>query len=91
MGGWGLEDADPIQARIASGLDEARRKGKILGRPKRTVLAKAKLLEKHRDVVRLLRANHSVRNAAKISGKGGSTVQRVKAALVKMSTPVDKS
>ena len=38
-------------------------------------------LAKHKDVVRLLKEGHSVRNAAKITGKGASTVQRVKAAL----------
>jgi transposase len=32
-------------------------------------------------LVKLLRAGQSIRNAAKIAGKGVSTVQRVKAAL----------
>ena len=39
------------------------------------------LLQKHKDIVRLLKAGQSVRNAAKISAKGNSTVQRVKLAL----------
>lgn len=68
-----------LKARIASGLAEARRRGKKLGRPLGTRLSPAELLEKHRDVVRLLKNGHSVRNAAKIAGKGASTVQRVKA------------
>ncbi|MGI9089186.1 MAG: recombinase family protein [Chthoniobacterales bacterium] len=43
--------------------------------------AQSKFLEKHRDIVRLLKSGQSVRNAAKIADKGGSTVQRVKAML----------
>lgn len=64
-----------------SGLAEARRKGVQLGRPKGTTLTAAKFLKKHADIVRLLRDNQSVRHAAKVTGKGNSTVQRVKAAL----------
>ena len=39
------------------------------------------MLAKHKDVVRLLKDGQSVRNTAKITSKGNSTVQRVKAAL----------
>jgi transposase-like protein len=38
-------------------------------------------LRKHKDIVRLLNARQSIRNTAKITGKGISTVQRVKSAL----------
>ena len=41
-------------------------------------------LAAHKDVVKQLRAGHSIRNTAKITGKSISTVQRVKAAM-----PVD--
>lgn len=67
--------------RINSGLLEARRKGKRLGRPKGSTVPIGQLLEKHQDVVRLLRAGQSLRHAAKISGKAKLTVQRVKAAM----------
>ena len=63
------------------GLAEARRKGVKLGRPSGTSLSGDDLLAKHRDIVKALKAGQSVRNAAKITGKGPSTVQRVKAAL----------
>ena len=56
-------------------------KGRTLGRPQGTGLEAAALLEKHKDVVKHLKAGQSVRNAAKITGKGASTIQRVKAAL----------
>ena len=74
-------EKDTLRERINSGLAEARRKGVKLGRPEGTGLEAAELLEKHKDVVKLLKAGQSVRNAAKIAGKGNSTVQRVKAAL----------
>jgi hypothetical protein len=41
----------------------------------------AEAVQKHKDIWRLLKAGHSIRNAAKIAGKGVSTVQRVKLAL----------
>jgi DNA invertase Pin-like site-specific DNA recombinase len=74
-------EIETLVERIKSGLSEARRKGKVLGRPKGTNLSIAALLERHRDIVRQLRAGQSIRNSAKITAKGISTVQRVKLAL----------
>lgn len=74
-------EIDTLRERINSGLAEARRKGVKLGRPEGTGLDAADLLAKHKDIVRALKGGQSVRNAAKITGKGVSTVQRVKAAL----------
>ena len=70
-----------LRARIMSGLAEARRQGKKLGRPAGSILPAAKLLEKHRDVARLLKSGQSIRNTAKLSEKSISTVQRVKSLL----------
>jgi len=74
-------EIETLVERIKSGLAEARRKGKALGRPKGTNLSTAAFLERHRDIVRQLRSGQSVRNSAKITAKGVSTVQRVKVAL----------
>jgi DNA invertase Pin-like site-specific DNA recombinase len=74
-------EVETLTARINSGLAEARRKGRTLGRPKGTTMETADFLQKHRDILRQLRAGQSVRNAAKITGKGISTVQRVRLAL----------
>ena len=74
-------ERETLSERIKSGLAEARRKGRRLGRPKGTALSVCDLLAKHKDVARKLREGHSVRNTAKITGKGASTVQRVKAAM----------
>ena len=74
-------EKDTLRERINSGLAEARRKGVTLGRPVGSGLDGASLVEKHRDIVKHLRAGQSVRNTAKITGKGMSTVQRVKAVV----------
>jgi DNA invertase Pin-like site-specific DNA recombinase len=74
-------ELEVLRARIASGLAEARRNGKTLGRPAGSVLPPAEFLRKHRDVVRLLKAGQSIRNTAKLADKGISTVQRVRVAL----------
>jgi DNA invertase Pin-like site-specific DNA recombinase len=74
-------ELEVLKARIMSGLAEARRQGKTLGRPVGSVLSRAEFLRKHRDVVRLLKGGQSIRNAAKIAGKGVSTVQRVCAVI----------
>lgn len=71
-------EVELLRERINSGLAEARRKGVKLGRPLGTKLDREVFLKKHRDIWRLLKAGHSVRNTAKISGKGVSTVQRIK-------------
>jgi len=81
-------ETETLRERINSGLAEARRKGVKLGRPKGTSLEASELLAKHKDIVRLLKDGQSVRNTAKITGKGGSTVQRVKAAIESSSLRV---
>jgi DNA invertase Pin-like site-specific DNA recombinase len=72
-------EIEVLRERINSGLAEARRKGVRLGRPPGTTLDRDIFLRRHNDIVRLLRSGQSVRHAAKLCGKGVSTVQRVKA------------
>lgn len=74
-------ERETLSERIRSGLAEARRKGRKLGRPAGTTDSQKEFLAKHTDIIRRLKEGHSVRNTAKITGKGGSTVQRVKAVL----------
>jgi len=74
-------EVETLRERIHSGLAEARRKGVRLGRPKGTTLDRAEFAQKHKDILRQLKSGHSVRNTAKITGKGISTVQRVKLIL----------
>ena len=74
-------ERETLSERIKSGLAEARRKGRTLGRPLGSRFLKKDLLAKHPDITRRIKEGHSVRNTAKITGKGVSTVQRVKAAM----------
>jgi DNA invertase Pin-like site-specific DNA recombinase len=78
-------ELETLRARILSGLGVARRNGKVLGRRKGSTLSRVAFLQKHPDIIRLLRSGQSVRNTAKIANKGGSTVQRVKASLANKS------
>jgi DNA invertase Pin-like site-specific DNA recombinase len=75
-----VNERETLVERIKSGLAEARRKGVKLGR-REGKATHAELLAKHPDIVRGLKQGWSVRNTAKLTDKGGSTVQRVKAAM----------
>lgn len=74
-------EVEVLRERINSGLAQARRKGVVLGRPKGSSMTNDAVLSKHADLVRLPKQGQSIRNAGKISGKGFSTVQRVKKIL----------
>lgn len=74
-------EVETLRERIKSGLDEARRRGQRLGRPAGSGMSADVRLGKHKDIVKLLREGHSVRNAAAITGRAPGTVQRVRALL----------
>jgi DNA invertase Pin-like site-specific DNA recombinase len=76
-----LAERETLRDRIVSGLDAARRRGTSLGRPVGTSVPPEQLLAKHADVVRLLRAGKSLRDVAARTGKGTSTVKRIKGLL----------
>lgn len=81
LAGLARNETEERRDRIMSGLATARRKGKKLGRPKGTTTPREEFLANHKDVIKQLKAGQSIRNAAKITGKGTSTVQRVKSAM----------
>jgi len=74
-------ESETLRERIKSGLALARKRGITLGRRKGTALSREDFLRKHKDILRQLKTQQSLRNTAKIVGKALSTVQRVKAAL----------
>lgn len=76
-------EKETLVERTLSGLAEARRKGVTLGRPVGTTTDPAALLAKHADITRLLRAGHSIRHAAAITGKAKGTVETVKRILAR--------
>lgn len=74
-------ERETLVERINSGLAEARRKGKTLGRPKGSAMLPKDRVAKHKDILRLLSARtFSLRQIASITKKSKLTVQRVKAA-----------
>jgi len=74
-------EIEVLSMRVRSGLAQAKRNGVKLGRPVGSSISIEMFLKKHSDIVRLLKDDQSVRNTGKITGKGFSTVQRVKAAM----------
>jgi DNA invertase Pin-like site-specific DNA recombinase len=76
-----LAERETLRERIVSGLEAAKRRGRTLGRPVGTVMPPEQLLARHADVVRLLRAGKSLRDVAARTGKGTSTVKRIKAMM----------
>lgn len=63
---------------IKNGLIKAKERGMTLGRPIGTTQSNTELLEKHGDIIACLRDGYSIRSIARMTNKGGSTVQRVK-------------
>lgn len=74
-------ERETLRERILSGMEEARRQGKKIGRPDGTVEEKATFLKKYGSVARNLRASLSVRKTAKLCQVSINTVRKVKALL----------
>jgi DNA invertase Pin-like site-specific DNA recombinase len=71
-------ERETLIERTKSGLAQAKRNGKILGRPVGTVKHKAQLLEENRQAVKLLRKGYSIRQVAKLADVSTNTVQKIK-------------
>ena len=74
-------ERETLRERILSGMEEARRQGKKIGRPDGAVEEKATFLKKYGSVARNLRAGLSVRKTAKLCEVSINTVRKVKALL----------
>ncbi|CAA7393828.1 recombinase family protein [Chryseobacterium fistulae] len=70
-------ERETLRERILSGIDEARRKGKKLGRPDGTQEDKAAFLKKYPLVTRNLRLGISIRKTSKICDVSINTVRKV--------------
>ena len=71
-------ERDNISFRLQSGRKQYIDKGGKLGRKAGSVKTEEQIRTEYRDVISLLRKGYSIRDVAKLSGKGVSTVQRVK-------------
>jgi DNA invertase Pin-like site-specific DNA recombinase len=70
-------ERETLRERILSGMEEARRQGKHLGRPDGSLENKETFLKKYPSVVRNLRQGISVRKVAKICDTSINTVRKV--------------
>ncbi len=73
-------ERDNISFRLLSGRKRFIERGK-LGRKVGSVKTAEQMKAEYREVISLLRKGYSIRDVAKLSGKGVSTVQRVKRLL----------
>ena len=71
-------ERDNISFRLLSGRKRYIEKGGKLGRKVGSVKTEEQMKAEYREVISLLRKGYSIRDVAKLSGKGVSTVQRVK-------------
>ena len=71
-------ERDNISFRLQSGRKRYIEKGGKLGRKIGSVKTVEQMKAEYREVISLLRKGYSIRDVAKLSGRGVSTVQRVK-------------
>lgn len=71
-------ERDNISFRLNSGRKQYVEKGGKLGRPAGSTKSQDKKREEYREVINLLNKGYAIRDVAKLTGKGISTVQRVK-------------
>ena len=74
-------ERDKISFRLQSGRKRYIEKGGKLGRKVDSVKTTEQMKDEYREVISLLRKGYSIRDVAKLCGKGISTVQRVKSRL----------
>ena len=74
-------ERDNISFRLLSGRKRHIEKGGKLGRKVGSVKTAEQVKAEYREVISLLRKGYSIRDVAKLCGKGISTVQRVKSRL----------
>ena len=75
-------ERDNISFRLNSGRKQYVEKGGKLGRPTGSTKSQDKKREEYREVISLLNKGYAIRDVAKLTGKGISTVQRVKKEFV---------
>ena len=77
-----LLERDNISFRLNSGRKQYVEKGGKLGRPTGSTKSQDKKREEYREVINLLNKGYAIRDVAKLTGRGISTVQRVKKEFV---------
>ncbi len=75
-------ERENITYRLQSGRRQYINRGGKLGRKPGSCKSKEQLVEEYAEVISLLKKGYTIRDIAKLSGKGVSTVQRVKKRLL---------
>ena len=75
-------ERDNISFRLSSGRRQYVANGGKLGRPLGSTKTKDKKKEEYKEVISLLHKGYVIRDVARLTGKGISTVQRIKKELV---------
>ena len=71
-------ERENIQFRLSSGYRNYKANGGKVGRKKGSIKTTDQKKEEYKEIIQLLKKGYSVRNIAKISQKGVSTIQRIK-------------
>lgn len=71
-------ERDNIQFRLSSDYKNHRANGGKVGRKKGSIKTTEQKKEEYKEIIQLLKKGYSIRNVAKISQHGISTVQRIK-------------
>ena len=79
--GFAEMEREQLRARVKSGLDAARKRGKKLGRPAGSNKDNAHVLKQYSKLAKDIKDGLSIRKAAKIHDVSTTTVQKVKRAL----------
>jgi len=79
--GFAEMEREQLRARVKSGLENARRQGKKLGRPEGSTKTDKDLLKQYSALVRDLRSGLSIRKAAKLNDVSPTTAAKVKRAM----------
>ena len=79
--GFAEMEREQLRARVRSGLENARRKGITLGRPKGSTQSGKDLLRKYSGLKRDLQSGLSIRKAAKLHDVSPTTAHKVKQAM----------
>ena len=77
-----MEVRKVFEFRLNSGRKQYVEKGGKLGRPVGSTKTKDKKKEEYKEVISLLHKGYVIRDVARLTGKGISTVQRIKKELV---------
>jgi DNA invertase Pin-like site-specific DNA recombinase len=83
--GFAEMEREQLRERVKSGLENAKRKGKTLGRPNGSSKSDQDILKQYPAIVKQLKAERSIRETAKLCDVANGTVVKVKQALTRLS------